>query len=96
MKLIKNQSFGILAVALAISNLSCSKTLIEEEAATCETFLLGLNYECIDNTCAYKASIENKEGEEPLVMEIDQATYNHYKAKAEEKKENVCWNGVIE
>lgn len=96
MKLTKILFSGLLCSALFLSVISCSKSLIDEEAATCETFLLGLNYECADNTCSYTASIENKEGEEPVLIEIDQKTFDHYKSVAEEKKENVCWQGMIE
>lgn len=90
------KTYAASSLAAAALLFSCTKTEVNNEEAACEQYLLGLSYECVDNTCTYTARIENQEGNGEYEMEIDQATYDHYKTEAEQKQENVCWNGVIE
>ncbi|THD66501.1 hypothetical protein E7Z59_11915 [Robertkochia marina] len=96
MKINNLTSTGLIALLLVASISSCSKTPVIDDEAICDTFLLGLSYQCTDTSCIYVARIENKESEGAKEIEIDQTTYEHYKTEADAKQENVCWEGMIE
>lgn len=96
MKIINHAAAGLFVLLLFASISSCSKTPVTDDEAICDTFLLGLSFECTDTSCIYVARIENKENDGAKEIEIDQTTYEHYKTEADAKKENVCWQGMIE
>lgn len=75
---------------------SCSKTedTMENDAA-CEYYLAGLSFQCGADTCEYMATLEHDATGARSEVAIDQATYDHYKAKAEVDKANICWEGDL-
>lgn len=86
-----------LICATGVISFACTKTEdnMGDEAA-CELYLKGLSYKCVDNTCNYIATLDNASGTGTFELEVNQATYEHYKAVAEQKEANVCWEGEIE
>lgn len=87
-------SFSALTILLLTS---CSKTEdTMENAAACEYYLAGLSFQCNEDNCEYVATLEHDSSGAKSEISIDKATYDHYKAIADEKGANVCWEGELQ
>ena len=97
MNLLRLMQHALIAVTATLLIVACTKTegALGDEAS-CDLYLKGLNQNCVGETCTYTATLEDNTGNGEFDMEVNKATFEHYKAVAEEKGANVCWEGEIE